>query len=61
MAYVDLNPVRARMAQDLVDSDFTSIQERILAFDKAKQEVDEQAQTDPCNSTECDTNTEPSG
>ncbi len=26
MAYVDLNPIRAGMQQDLVDSDFTSIQ-----------------------------------
>jgi len=29
MAYVDLNPVRAGMAEGLEDSDFTSIQERI--------------------------------
>lgn len=32
MAYVDLNPVRAAMAEDLVDSDFTSIQQRIHAY-----------------------------
>ena len=35
MAYVDLNPVRAAMADDLVDSDFTSIQQRL--FDELKQ------------------------
>ncbi len=29
MAYVDLNPVRAKMAKGLMDSDFTSIQRRI--------------------------------
>lgn len=30
MAYVDLNPIRAGVAPDLVSSDFTSIQDRIL-------------------------------
>lgn len=29
MAYVDLNPVRAGIAQDLLSSDFTSIQQRL--------------------------------
>lgn len=31
LTYVDLNPVRAGLARDLDDSDFTSIQERIRA------------------------------
>ena len=30
MAYVDLNPVRANMANDLMESDFTSIQQRLI-------------------------------
>jgi len=34
MAYVDLNPIRAGMQQDLVDSDFTSIQQRL--YDSVK-------------------------
>ncbi|MES1191715.1 MAG: alpha-amylase family glycosyl hydrolase [Steroidobacter sp.] len=34
MAYVDLNPVRAGITNDLVTSDFTSIQQRL--FDHAK-------------------------
>lgn len=32
MAYVDLNPIRANIAETLEDSDFTSIQERIAHF-----------------------------
>ena len=36
MAYVDLNPVRAGMAESLVDSDFTSVQQRLYAFAKNK-------------------------
>ncbi len=38
MAYVDLNPVRAAMADDLASSDFTSIQQRIHEF-SAKQNI----------------------
>jgi REP element-mobilizing transposase RayT len=36
MAYVDLNPVRAGIANDLIDSDFTSIQQRIFDFVNTK-------------------------
>ncbi|MCF6443095.1 transposase [Pseudoalteromonas luteoviolacea] len=36
MAYVDLNPIRANMANNLEDSDFTSIQERIRHFKNVK-------------------------
>ena len=35
MAYVDLNPVRACMAEDAITSDFTSIQQRL--YDYAQQ------------------------
>ncbi|KZN46660.1 hypothetical protein N476_24220 [Pseudoalteromonas luteoviolacea H33] len=36
MAYVDLNPIRANMTNNLEDSDFTSIQERISHFKNSK-------------------------
>ena len=36
MAYVDLNPVRAGIAADLENSDFTSIQQRLRSIDDAR-------------------------
>ena len=36
MTYVDLNPVRAQMAKDCSDSDFTSIQQRLFDYAKYK-------------------------
>jgi len=38
MIYVDLNPIRAKMANSLTDSDFTSIQERIKQFASFKKQ-----------------------
>ena len=35
MAYVDLNPVRAGMASDLAESDYTSIKRRLEAMTEA--------------------------
>ena len=40
MAYVDLNPIRAGIADDLNDSDFTSIQERIQTLKLAQEACD---------------------
>jgi hypothetical protein len=34
--YVDLNPIRAKMAGSLLGSDFTSIQERIKQYQSFK-------------------------
>ncbi|MCX2983437.1 transposase [Halieaceae bacterium IMCC14734] len=41
MAYVDLNPVRAGLAQGLTDSDFTSIQERLWELSDRQQRAQE--------------------
>jgi len=46
MAYVDLNPIRAGMAESPEDSDFTSIQERLRQFAGSRQ-MEETASTDP--------------
>jgi len=40
MAYVDLNPIRAGMADTPEDSDFTSIQERLRTFAAARQSAE---------------------
>ena len=39
MVYVDLNPIRAGISSSLQDSDFTSIQERLLVFAKKQNEA----------------------
>ena len=36
MAYVDLNPIRAAMEADLMEGDFTSIQQRLFDYVKYK-------------------------
>jgi len=46
MMYVDLNPVRAGMCDDIESSDFTSIQERIkqYQYDKKHQVIEKESQ-----------------
>ncbi len=45
MSYVDLNPIRASMADTPEESDFTSIQERIKAYRQAEKSVKERQQS----------------
>lgn len=47
MAYVDLNPVRAGMATTLVESDFTSIQQRLLEIARDRRHPDPEADEPP--------------
>jgi hypothetical protein len=42
MAYVDLNPIRAGIAADLADSDFTTIQRRLRALEDRPEAAKEQ-------------------
>ena len=51
MAYVDLNPVRAGIANNLADSNFTSIQERIQTLKLAQQASDIDENDESENST----------
>nr|MBX2857983.1 transposase [Cellvibrionaceae bacterium] len=43
MAYVDLNPVRSQQSEDLIESDFTSVQQRLFDYikDKKQKNTDE--------------------
>lgn len=41
MTYVDLNPIRAGLADELVDSDYTAVQKRLRALDAGANPADE--------------------
>lgn len=45
MAYVDLNPVRAAMTDDLIGSDFTSIQQRLSDYAGTKAQLSKTEKT----------------
>ncbi len=51
MAYVDLNPIRAGLSETLEGSDYTSIQERILEYLKAREGGVEVTASSPAEST----------
>ena len=53
MAYVDLNPVRAGMASDLEEADFTSVQERLQELAKGQATA-----TNPATETTVDLDTD---
>ena len=40
MTYVDLNPIRAGIAATLIDSDFTSVQQRLFEIARGRRNVD---------------------
>ncbi len=46
MSYVDLNPIRAGIAETPEDSDYTSIQQRIRAWQACHAKADEKGTTD---------------
>lgn len=47
MAYVDLNPIRAKIAKSIEQSDYTSIQQRVKQLKKAKQRTSKKIQSQP--------------
>ncbi len=49
MAYVDLNPIRAKMADSLPNSDFTSIQTRIRQYASHKRNMKQQCKSKQTN------------
>ena len=60
-AYVDLNPIRAAMAETLESSDFTSVQRRIEALDQPASVASAQADSSPAAVAANDVEQSPSG